>query len=343
MTTTETVAAVRLDSSGRIADATIEAASMLGFKPATLVGRTLGELTTEKWRAMGDAATARILQGDNRSFQLLLRGRSGRETLVQMASQRVRRGDEDCYVLAWSEQPSSAPGDAWGTDAPELRRLANGLLHTRELERSRVSTQLHSGVVPLVVMSKFMIEVAMRRLADGEQAEGMTLLNGAIDRLRDVLGDVRRISTELRPSLLDDLGLLPTLEWLCRTFEQTCGTVAVDRKLIVAEREVPQHLKLPIFRIVEELLGNVARHANATRVDVRLERRSGQLRLSVRDDGDGFDARLLASGVLHLRGIGLQTIRERADDTGGRFEIESAPHRGTKAEAHWSLQPCEMV
>ena len=111
-----------------------------------------------------------------------------------------------------------------------------------------------SGVVPLVVMSKFMIEEGMRRVMDGAHAEGIDLLNGAIGRLREVLDDVRRISTELRPSLLDDLGLLPTVEWLCRTFEQTYRTVRVERQISVTEMEVPQHLKLVIFRTIEELL-----------------------------------------------------------------------------------------
>ena len=335
----EAIAALRLDRSGQIVDATIEAASMLGFGAGELNGLTLGDLAAEQWREMAGDATARILLGDARSFQLMLRGKSGRRTLVQMASRRVEQDDEVSYVLAWSEQPSNLNAVSKKTDAPELRRLANGLLRNRELERSRVATELHSGVVPLVVISKFMIEEAMQRFSNGGQERGIDLLNGAIDRLRDVLDDVRRISTELRPSLLDDLGLLPTLEWLCRTFEQTYRTVQVERRISVTELEVPEHLKLVIFRTVEELLANVAEHANASRVQVVLARKANELRLSVQDNGDGFDATLFGYGVHHVRGIGLRSIRERMETTGGRFVLDSTPNKGARIGASWALPP----
>ena len=310
---------------------------MLGFTPEDLYGLTLGDLAAEQWRQMADGATARILVGDDRSFQLLLRGRSGRRTLVQMVSRRVEQNDEVGFILAWSEQLPMLPPESMETNAPELRRLANGLLRTREMERSRVATELHNEVASLVVVSKFMIEEAMRRVMDGESAGGVELLNGAIARLRDVLDEVRRISTELRPSLLDDLGLLPTIEWLCRTFEQTCRSVRVERQIAVTEIEVPENLKLVIFRILEELLRNVARHANATHVRVRLVRDANELRLEVEDDGDGFDAAVHCHGAQDIRGIGLRTIREGLQTTGGRFALDSKPNRGARIGACWAL------
>ena len=333
----EAIAALRLDRNGQIVDVTVEAATMLGFRAEELHGLTLGDLAAEQWREMADGATARVRLGDARSFQLLLRGKSGRRTLVQMASSRVVQDGEVSYVLAWSEQPPNLVGEPMKADAPDLRRLANGLLRNRELERSRVAAELHSGVVPLVVMSKFMIEEGMRRVMDGAHAEGIDLLNAAIGRLREVLDDVRRISTELRPSLLDDLGLLPTVEWLCRTFEQTYRTVRVERQIAVAEVEVPQHLKLVIFRTVEELLANVAQHSNAACVHVILGRDGDELHLSVQDDGDGFDAALLGYGEQSTRGIGLRSIRERMEATGGRFVLESMPNKGARVGASWSL------
>ena len=106
----EAIAALRLDRNGRIVDATVEAASMLGFGAEELHGLTLGDLAADQWRDMADGATARILLGDARSFQLLLRGKSGRRTLVQMASSRVVQDGDVSYVLAWSEQPSNLVG-----------------------------------------------------------------------------------------------------------------------------------------------------------------------------------------------------------------------------------------
>jgi two-component system NarL family sensor kinase len=182
-----------------------------------------------------------------------------------------------------------------------------------------------------------MIEDAVRRVRDGGRAEGIELLNGAVGKLRDVLDDLLRIATELRPSLLDDLGLLPTLEWLCRTFERTYRTVRVELRIAVTEVDVPEHLKLVIFRTAEELLANVAQHANASRVKVALMRDANELSLSVQDDGDGFDAKLLSHGVHHVRGIGLRTIRERLETTGGRLALDSRPSRGARIGACWAL------
>jgi two-component system NarL family sensor kinase len=241
------------------------------------------------------------------------------------------------YVLAWSERPQNLEDEFTRIDAPELRRLASGLLRTREQERSRVATELHAGVVPLVVVAKFMIEQAKGRFMDGGQDEGFELLNGAVARLRDVLDDVRRISTELRPSLLDDLGLLPTLDWLCRKFEQTYRSVRVERSISVKEVEVPEHLKLVIFRIVEELLANVAQHANASHVQVVLMHEASELSLAVHDDGDGFDESLLRHGSHRTRGIGLPSIRKRAWTTGGRVALDSKPNRGALIRVSWKL------
>lgn len=333
----ETIAALRLNPDGRIVDATSEAASMLGYLPQELHGHTLGDLAAEQWQGMADSATARVLLGDAQAFQLMLRGKSGRRTLVQMASRRIENGGDVSYVLAWSEQPAILTSEPVKTDAPELRRLANGLLRSREMERSRVATELHGEVVPLVVMSKFMIEEAIRRIAEGGHTEAVELLKEAIGRLLNVLDDVRRISTRLRPSLLDDLGLLPTLEWLCRTFEQTYRTVRVERQIAVTEVDVPEQLKLVIFRITEELLSNVAQHANATKVRVALEREENELRLSVQDDGEGFDPALLGYGVHHVRGIGLRSIRERLATTGGQLALDSRPSRGARIGASWAL------
>ena len=337
MTLDRAIAALRLDRRVRIVDVTPEAASVLGFRPHDLHGLTLSDLAAEQWSALADGATARILVGDTRSFQLMLRGKSGRRTLLEMVSKPVEENGEVSYVLAWSEQLPIRGFESTESSVPELRRLAKGRLRTREVERSRVATELHDEVASLVVIAKFMIEDGMRRISDGKQADGFDQLNGAVGRLRDVLDEVRRISTELRPSLLNDLGLLPTIEWLCRTFEQTCRSVRIERQTAVMEIDVPENLKLVIFRTLEELLRNVAQHANATRVCISLVREANELFLSVEDDGDGFDTALLGEGAHHIRGIGLRSIREGLQTTGGRFALDSKPNKGARIGARWPL------
>lgn len=328
------VAAVWLDHEDRIREATASAGAMLGFEAQAMVGRTLADLAAEGWRTAAEVAAARVRFGSTDSFELLMRGRSGRQTLVVMTarSQALPSG-EPGSIVAWSERrlrrrtrAETSPGDV------ELRRLAYGLLRTQEAERLKVASELHDDVAPLVVMVKYMIEDAVSRLSRGASDEASEVLNGATLRLRDVLAELRRISTDLRPRLLDDLGLGPTLQWYCRGFEEACPSLAVKCRIAVEERDIAEELKLEVFRIVQEALSNVAQHAHATRVNVSLVRMGDELRLAIDDDGAGFDpARVAESSA----GLGLHAIRKRVDATGGTLSLETAPHRGTRIAVAW--------
>jgi two-component system, NarL family, sensor kinase len=328
------VAAVWLDREDRIREATASAGAMLGFEPQAMVGRTLADLAAEGWRTAAEVAAARVRFGSTDSFELLMRGRSGRQTLVVMTARpQPLPGGEPGSIVAWSERRlrRRTRAEANPTDV-ELRRLAYGLLRTQEAERLKVASELHDDVAPLVVMVKYMIEDAVSRLARGATDEASDVLNGATLRLRDVLAELRRISTDLRPRLLDDLGLGPTLQWYCRGFEEACPTLAVKCRIAVEERDIAEELKLEVFRIVQEALSNVAQHARATRVNVSLVRMGDELRLAIDDDGAGFDAARVAE---LSAGLGLHAIRKRVDATGGTLSLETAPHRGTRIAVAW--------
>jgi two-component system, NarL family, sensor kinase len=330
------IAAVWLDREDRIREATASAAGMLGFEPQALVGRQLADLAAEGWRTAAEVAAARVRFGSTDSFELLLRGRSGRQTLVEMTAQsQPLPNGEPGSVIAWSERRlrRRIRSETNASDA-ELRRLAYGLLRTQEAERMRVAGELHDDVAPLVVMVKYMIEDAQARLARGAPEEAADVMNGATSRLRDVLAELRRISTDLRPRLLDDLGLGPTLQWYSRGFEDACPSLAVKCRISVEEREIPEDLKLEVFRIVQEAFSNVAQHAHANRVNLSLVRLGDELRLAIDDDGVGFDAASVSEQGL---GLGLHAVRKRIDATGGTLSLETAPHRGTRLNASWKL------
>jgi two-component system, NarL family, sensor kinase len=328
------IAAVWLDREDRIYQATASAAAMLGFEPQALIGRRLADLAADGWHTAADVAAGRVRFGSTDSFELLLRGRSGRQTLVAMtARSHPLPSGEPGSVIAWSERRlrRRSRAETSPTDI-ELRRLAYGLLRTQEAERLKVASELHDEVAPMVVMVKYMIEDAMSRLARGSSDEASEVLTGATSRLRDVLAELRRISTDLRPRLLDDLGLGPTLQWYCRGFEEACQTVTVKCRVSANERGIPEDLKLEIFRIVQEALSNVAQHARANRVNVSLVQMGDELRLAVDDDGIGFDSTRVADNA---SGLGLHAIRKRVDATGGVLILETAPQRGTRISVAW--------
>jgi two-component system NarL family sensor kinase len=336
------VAAVVVDGRGRLIEATAGAAAMLGYERTDLRGRLLHELAAEGWSWVVQNALLRLASGSVGAFDLLLRGRSGRRTLVQMIPRPMLHlaGDEiegSHFLILWLEQPQSVEPAPMTAFEAEVQRLAYGLLKTHEAERSRIASELHDGVAPLVIMAKFMVEDALARLARGLQHEATGLLAKTVTWLREALADVRRISTELRPSSLDDLGLLPTLEWYCRKVAEADRELSVVADLKVDEKIIPEELKLEIFRIVQEALSNVVRHARASEARVALELIEGRLRLKIEDNGVGLNIEPLLRGDACLMGLGLHSIRKRIDATHGELLLASLPGQGTLVGASWPL------
>lgn len=332
------VAAIVIDEYGKVLEATTGAAAMLGLDPSEMYGRGLSEMAAEGWTWVVQNALLRLVSGSVDPFDLLLRGRSGRRTLVQMIPRPLlRMGNALQFLIVWLEQRAGSATPPVTESEAELRRLAYGLLKTHEMERGRVAAELHDGVAPLVTMAKFMVEDALGRLSRGQQHEATALLANTVARLRDALAEVRRISTDLRPSSLDDLGLLPTIEWYCRHFAEAYPETRVACDLRVDEADIVDELKLDIFRIVQEALLNVGRHARAKAARVALTHVDGYLQLRVEDDGQGFDAAGLLRRDPAVRGLGLHSIGKRVDATGGKLSLESSPWHGTVIDASWAM------
>jgi signal transduction histidine kinase len=141
----------------------------------------------------------------------------------------------------------------------------------------------------------------------------------------DVIDQVRRISAELRPGVLDDLGLVAALEWQGQEFERRTGATCVVRSNLADDALLDRSLATALFRVFQEALTNVARHSEATSVDVRLEEVSGFIHLEVSDDGKGISPEALSNP----RSLGLLGIRERARRLGGTAVVAAAPSHGT--------------
>jgi two-component system, NarL family, sensor kinase len=207
----------------------------------------------------------------------------------------------------------------------KLRAMARQIVTTQEAERARVARELHDGVSQWLVSVKYLFESAQDRARRGGADEKVVAtLDDGVQRLREVLGEVRRISHDLRPALLDDLGLARALEHLAREWSQRSGIqieCACDEP-----GAVPEAVATALFRVAQEALGNVERHAQAQFVRLALRRGDGRLRFEVIDDGRGFDTEALLRSP--RAGLGLTHMRERIESLGGRFEL-SATASGT--------------
>lgn len=220
----------------------------------------------------------------------------------------------------------------------ELRGLSARLLTIQEDERRRVARELHDSVGQTLTGIKFMVEAAVGTPPPGDRRSGTGRLLALVPAIQDAVEEVRRISTELRPSILDDLGLLPTLAWFLRELQKTHPRLSVESQIDAKESDIPQGLRTPIYRIVQEATNNLVKHSGASRLLLQLEGGSEGLRLRLVDDGVGFDPGARAAGV-GPGGSGLSSMRERAELSGGRFSLTSAPGAGTSIEVTWPLDP----
>lgn len=214
----------------------------------------------------------------------------------------------------------------------KLQLLNQRLVNLQEEERSRVSRELHDGISQLLVSIKFQFELASHQVAAGS-AQGLQSLQRGTERLAGAIGEVRRISHDLHPSLLDTLGLPAAIGQLVAEFKQRSGLQVIYHNDL-GEVLLDDGVAVALFRILQEALTNIERHARARSVHIALEGRADAVRLKVRDDGVGFNPRRLDK----LKGgIGLRNIRERIEHFGGRFALTSQPGR---TELHVTL-PCQ--
>jgi len=160
---------------------------------------------------------------------------------------------------------------------------------------------------------------------------GMTMAYLGVGLLTDSLWEIRKIIVDLRPSGLDDLGLVPALRAYAQSHLEEAGVAVQMRARQPGQRLAPE-VETAVFRIAQEAMNNVVRHASAHQAAITLEQRNGTIFLQVEDDGDGFDAEMVRAGGT-AGGLGLRGMRERASLLGGTLELESRPGAGTKVRA----------
>ena len=156
---------------------------------------------------------------------------------------------------------------------------------------------------------------------------------GELRRIADVLAgtmkEARTIMNNLHPSLLEELGLIATIRWFCGEFQKSYPHIAVQQEILVSEGDISGGIRVVIYRILQEALNNFARHGNGDRVEVSLSKSDGTFSLVIRDNGRGFDVGNAG------KGLGLESMRERVELSGGDFQLESSIGRGTTIRAIW--------
>ncbi len=199
----------------------------------------------------------------------------------------------------------------------QLQQLSYRLVQAQEEERREIARELHDEIAQSLIMTKMLVDGVLKTpRGDPRLAEAQSTLN-------EVIAQVREMSLNLRPGVLDDLGLYPAVEWLIDRFSQRTG-IHVDFRYNVTDHVRDGNLKTAVYRIIQESLNNIAKHAQTAEAGVSVARKNGSLHIEISDSGRGFDP----SGISR-KSIGLASMRERIGILGGTLRIESAPGTGT--------------
>ncbi len=216
----------------------------------------------------------------------------------------------------------------------KLQVLSHRLVEVQESERRQIARELHDEIGQSLTIAEMNLQAALQSPATAAKERRLRESIQAVER---VLEQVHDLSLNLRPSILDDLGLEPALRWYTHRHATTTGLQAEFRAASL-ENRLDLVIETECFRVAQEALTNVARHARARAVTVDLSRRNGHLHLRVRDDGVGFDVTALRNEAVHGASLGLLSMEERASLAGGGLEFHSAPGQGTEVHAWFPLK-----
>jgi len=209
----------------------------------------------------------------------------------------------------------------------QLQALSRGLVEVQESERRQLSRELHDRVGQNLTALKINLDVLQPALA-AQRDDIVSRIADSTVLLESTMDAVENVMSELRPPMLDTHGLPAALDWHARVFSKRTGVAVAIRASEPTVRPAPE-LEIALFRIAQEALNNVAKHAHARRVEIAFDQGDGACVMSVRDDGIGLDGVADGCGCTNV-GLGMVTMRERAQAVGGSFETSALAGRGTQ-------------
>ena len=219
----------------------------------------------------------------------------------------------------------------------ELQRLSSQVLDVQESERKKIAMELHDRVGQFLAATSFAVNDALSGMRQGATEDSVKALETLIPLIQQADEDVRKIYTDLRPSLLDDLGIIATASWFCRECQKLYSGLRIETAFDIEEEKVPDALKTVIFRILQEAVNNVAKHSKADLVRVSLKPTSSHMELVIEDNGQGFDIEHLRSMHKAGSGVGVRIMKERTRLSGGTFSLDSIKLQGTTVRASWQF------
>jgi two-component system, NarL family, sensor kinase len=330
-----------LTPDGKFLSANRSAATLLGYTTGDLVGKQLVDMAPSDDQAVLSGELSAGAGSEFRSFDAVLAGRTGHPTRFVLHQQSIRGNkSEGGALLTLFAEPLILKPNVLNAVRPSRANARDRQVYLtigQETERQRLASDLHDGLGQALTLIKLMVEDALLRIRRGQVDDAATLLDTTVLRIRETIGDVRQICFELHPLILGQCGLPAALTALCRRVE--CGTenLAVVFDCDVGDEVIPEHLKADIFRVAQEALNNAMKHAAASTITLSLQRIRIGLRLTIEDNGIGYDTRPLSADDACSTGLGLIGMQHRVESAGGRFSVQSSGKSGTLICATWPI------
>jgi len=265
------------------------------------------------------------------------RGKS-REEKVELLLVRKDRGPLPVYFSFNPFLEGEVPGicvvvtdvEALKESEKNAKNLASQLLLAQEKERKRIAAELHDGLLSELAAMKYLFEGKIALLEQGKLSD-LSEFKRVSDILASVIKETRRVMNNLHPAILEELGLSAAINWLFAEYQNSYPHIKVQKQVEVPEQDISDSAKVVIFRVLQEALNNFAKHGKGDRVDLSLSKSDRNFALMIRDNGQGFNV------AKAQRGLGLESMRERVELSGGEFQIESIIGQGTTIRARWGL------
>ena len=332
-------AIVLTDTEGNVVDTNKRALELFGYSKNELLQKNVAELHPKEvlertftafkeavQSGSGSLNDTKVVRKDGKTVPVDITG-----SVIQYGDQRVVQG----FFRDITERKLTE--EALRKSEKELRFLSAELLDAQEKERARFARELHDGIGQSLSTMKVRVETLAKIAKSDLRSIQVEDLENLVPMIRQTIEEIRNTSMDLRPSTLDSLGIVPTLDWFSREFQTTYPYMQIEKEIDLQETEVPDSLKIIIYRIVQEAFSNAARHSGAEILQISLAKTDGEIRLAVQDNGRGFNLEDLLLADAATRCFGLTSMKERAELSGGSFAIESGIGKGTTIRASWKI------
>ncbi|MFH1851296.1 MAG: PAS domain-containing sensor histidine kinase [Candidatus Neomarinimicrobiota bacterium] len=296
-----------------------------------VVGKSIFDFVTEKFRDIARQSieqvfkTGEMIAYESIGFSL---GDSKSWYNVQMGALTLHGKVVEVMIIANDITALQKAVDDLQKHRRELRRLSAKLLKAQEAGNKMISKKLHDEFGQTLALMSINLTVVERTVARKLDPESQQRLSDTLTLLIQSMEQIRDLSHELRPTMLDDLGLIPTLRWYIKAYTHR-HNIKLDMEFTDLKERLRPEIETAIFRIIQESLTNIARHSNADHVKLRIGRRNAFIYVATEDNGRGFDLSQIDNPDHGEFGIGLVSMRERIELLNGKFDVRTAPGEGT--------------